>query len=74
MEARIREYENLVYKKVDEFRSNVIECMRWNGLEGRFLDRVVEGGYDYKIQRVIRSNSNITPLNFVKQLLNEELR
>lgn len=59
--------------EIDEFRNQVIERMELNGLEGRFYERMKDHYYDNKIGYIIRCNITMTPTQFIKKLLIEEL-
>lgn len=73
MESRFRRCKMEVERSTEEFSSKVVECLKRNGIEGRFLNNVENGKYDNKIRRLVLCNSEITPVEFVKQIISEEL-
>lgn len=73
MLAREREHEMAIQDKLIEFRKEVVACLKRNGIEGQFTEKVVRGDYDYKMESVIRRGRILTPVQFTKQLVCEVL-
>lgn len=73
MEALVCKYELKKAMPTIEFRSKVIECFIRNGIEGRLLNSLENGIYDSRIERMTLYNPSITPLEFTKNLICEEL-
>lgn len=66
-------YERCIVDDVSEYRAKVIDVFKRNGIEGGFLSSVEHGAYDNRIEHYIRCNSKISPVEFVKKLIADEL-
>ena len=65
--------ERMIQDDIIEYRNKVLQVFERNGIEGRFPRSIKSGSYDNRIGYEVRSNTGVTPLEFVKRLMSDEL-